>query len=117
VSAALIQVLFPGPAVMSESAWGRYQVAVFSFLIRRREQALDFLGLPRFWEAKGVGAGMSVVFVTSLANEPGRRPRRFPTGRTCAASHCETRLSIYNESDYCSLHLQSVTRVRGKRAV
>ena len=57
-----------------------------------------------------------VVFVIDIANEPSRPPRRFPMGRICAASHCETRLSIYNASEYCSLHSLTVTRVRGRKA-
>jgi hypothetical protein len=35
------------------------------------------------------------------------RPNRtFQPGRTCVARGCETRLSIYNRSDACSLHEQ-----------
>lgn len=45
-----------------------------------------------------------------------RPPRRFPSGRLCADPGCSTRLSIYNESDYCSLHLKSWMRIRGKKA-
>ena len=37
-------------------------------------------------------------------NGPHRPPRTFQQGRVCAESDCGTRLSIYNESRYCSLH-------------
>ena len=42
--------------------------------------------------------------------------RTFPAGRVCAEDDCTTRLSIYNESDYCSLHHRAVTpRIRGRK--
>jgi len=42
-------------------------------------------------------------------------PPRFAQGRVCAEPDCETRLSIYNESEYCSLHMVGlVSRVRGR---
>ena len=45
-----------------------------------------------------------------------RPPRRFANGRLCAESSCGTRLSIYNDSEYCSLHHQGVKpRIRGKK--
>jgi len=37
-------------------------------------------------------------------NDHDRPPRRFSTGRVCAAPDCATRLSIYNESHHCALH-------------
>jgi len=51
-------------------------------------------------------------------NNHDRPPRRFTPGRLCAEPDCVTRLSIYNESDYCSLHrVDAALRLRGKRAV
>lgn len=50
-------------------------------------------------------------------NNHDRPPRRFAAGRLCAEHDCGTRLSIYNKSDYCSLHARGVVRVRGKKAV
>lgn len=45
-------------------------------------------------------------------------PRRFAPGRQCAEPECATRLSIYNESDYCSLHkVEAPPRRRGKRVI
>jgi len=47
-----------------------------------------------------------------------RPPRRFAPGRRCAEPECATRLSIYNESDYCSVHSVGVEpRRRGKRVI
>ena len=44
-----------------------------------------------------------------------RRTRLSPTGRVCAEDGCGTRLSVYNELDYCSLHQPMVIpRMRGK---
>jgi len=40
-------------------------------------------------------------------NDHIRPPRRFAPGRTCAEPDCATRLSVYNEADYCSLHKMS----------
>jgi hypothetical protein len=40
-------------------------------------------------------------------HHPDARPNRtFEPGRTCVVRGCETRLSIYNRSDACSLHEQ-----------
>jgi len=51
-------------------------------------------------------------------NDHDRPPRRFPPGRLCGEAGCATRLSIYNESDFCSLHrVDAKPRLRGKRAV
>ncbi|MDH3705242.1 MAG: hypothetical protein OES57_04210 [Acidimicrobiia bacterium] len=37
------------------------------------------------------------------------------SGRTCLESGCGTRLSIYNDLDFCSLHAPMVVpRMRGK---
>lgn len=52
-----------------------------------------------------------------MPNDHDRPPRKFLPGRMCAESGCDTRLSIYNKSDYCSLHEKSVVRVRGRRPV
>ncbi|HUC36605.1 MAG TPA: hypothetical protein VMR97_05725 [Acidimicrobiales bacterium] len=46
----------------------------------------------------------------------GRPSRTFPNGRVCGDPGCETKLSIYNDGDYCYLHEpQSVPRMRGKK--
>ncbi len=37
-------------------------------------------------------------------NNHDRSPRRFAPGRMCAEPNCGTRLSIYNEYEYCSQH-------------
>jgi len=34
----------------------------------------------------------------------GQPPHTYPRGRFCLEEGCDTRLSIYNQSDYCSLH-------------
>ena len=42
--------------------------------------------------------------------------RTYPRDRTCSEEGCRTRLSIYNESEYCSLHHRAVTpRTRGRK--
>lgn len=43
-------------------------------------------------------------------------PRRDQAGpRTCAESGCDTRLSVYNEADHCSLHHPAeLLRTRGR---
>ena len=48
-------------------------------------------------------------------NDHDRPPRRFAAGRKCAESDCETRLSVYNESDYCSLHRVGVETRKRRR--
>ncbi len=46
----------------------------------------------------------------------GRLPRRFARGRVCAEPECNTRLSVYNESDHCALHMAGLMpRVRGSK--
>lgn len=56
----------------------------------------------------------SEISVRSL-DDRDRPPRRFATGRLCAESSCGTRLSVYNDSEYCSLHRLGVKpRIRGK---
>jgi hypothetical protein len=47
----------------------------------------------------------SVVAAGSL-HESGRPPRTIPRGRLCAEYRCDTRLSVYNDSDYSALHEQ-----------
>ena len=39
---------------------------------------------------------------------------RFPTGRVCAREDCRTRLSIYNDGQFCARHEPMTTsRTRG----
>ena len=46
----------------------------------------------------------------------GRPSRTFPRGRVCANDECETRLSIYNDSAYCSNHQPQIApRMRGRK--
>lgn len=46
----------------------------------------------------------------------GRPSRTFRNGRVCAEAGCETKLSIYNDDDRCSLHVNpSTPRLRGKK--
>jgi hypothetical protein len=46
-------------------------------------------------------------------DQPSPRSR---AGRTCAEAGCATRLSIYNDSRYCSLHHRmAVPRTRGRK--
>ncbi len=48
-------------------------------------------------------------------NDHDRPPRRFAPRRVCAELDCVVFLSIYNESEYCSLHEEKVApRLRGK---
>jgi hypothetical protein len=52
---------------------------------------------------------------TTLAGH-GRPARTFRSGRVCAEHGCETKLSIYNDDDRCSVHLSpSTPRLRGKK--
>jgi hypothetical protein len=45
-----------------------------------------------------------------------RPTRTFAQGRVCAESGCGTRLSIYNDGDYCYLHEPlATTKVRAKK--
>jgi len=53
-----------------------------------------------------------------IHNNNDRPPRKFAPGRQCAQRDCATRLSIYNASDYCSLHEEKLAPLkRGKRAI
>jgi hypothetical protein len=46
----------------------------------------------------------------------GRPSRAFASGRICAEPGCDTKLSIYNDDEYCCLHLSpSTPRLRGKK--
>jgi hypothetical protein len=46
----------------------------------------------------------------------GRPARTFRRGRVCAEAGCDTKLSIYNDDDRCSLHVNpSAPRLRGKK--
>lgn len=46
----------------------------------------------------------------------GRPSRTFPEGRVCSESGCETKLSIYNDGDFCYVHEpERVPRMRGKK--
>jgi hypothetical protein len=39
---------------------------------------------------------------------------RFPIGRVCGEPECRTRLSIYNDGDFCARHERmTTTRTRG----
>lgn len=42
-------------------------------------------------------------------NSHDRPPRRFSPGRRCAELECNTLLSVYNDSDRCSLHRVDMT--------
>jgi hypothetical protein len=46
----------------------------------------------------------------------GRASRTFAPDRVCSHDECETRLSIYNEGNFCYLHEPQVApRVRGRK--
>lgn len=42
----------------------------------------------------------------------GTRVARYPSRRTCSEAGCSTTLSIYNPSEFCSLHESLVRRPR-----
>lgn len=45
-----------------------------------------------------------------------RQQRRSKNGRVCKEDGCETRLSMYNHGNHCSLHAPMVTpRTRGRK--
>jgi hypothetical protein len=47
---------------------------------------------------------------------PSRPSRTFASGRVCGEDECNTKLSIYNDSDFCFLHEPQVTpRMRGRK--
>ncbi len=42
--------------------------------------------------------------------------RRYRSGRVCGEDGCETKLSVYNDGAFCSLHAPMVVpRTRGKK--
>ncbi len=47
---------------------------------------------------------------------PRRRPRVFASGRMCAEPECGTRLSVYNQERFCSLHTPGLWSARIKKA-
>lgn len=45
----------------------------------------------------------------------GKVPKTYGSGRTCSSEECNTRLSIYNKYDKCSLHQpRKSIRIRGR---
>jgi len=53
-----------------------------------------------------------------MFNDHDRPPRRFAPGRVCGDDRCVTRLSIYNDGYFCTLHAPAVApRMRGRRIV
>jgi hypothetical protein len=49
-------------------------------------------------------------------NDHDRPPRRFAPGRVCAELDCGVHVSIYNASDYCSLHeVKMAPRIRRRK--
>ncbi len=71
--------------------------------------------------ASGDGTSMErdtqSVLGTTWSQSHDRPPRRFQPGRVCAFPDCGTRLSIYNEDMYCTLHVKNHIRFRGKKVV
>ena len=58
------------------------------------------------------------VGVEALRGHTNRPSRRYPPGRVCGYHGCGTRLSVYNESFFCSLHTPGGSPpVRGKGGV
>jgi hypothetical protein len=54
----------------------------------------------------------------AVYNDHDRPPRRFAPGRVCAELDCDVYVSIYNASEYCSLHeVKMAPRKRGKKAM
>lgn len=45
---------------------------------------------------------------------PGSPPKTAEPGRVCSSPGCETRLSIYNDTDRCGLHPTGGTLTAGK---
>ena len=63
---------------------------------------------PREFGTKSIGG--------SPFKGPSRPSRTFASGRVCREDECKTKLSIYNESDFCFLHEPQVTpRMRGRK--
>jgi len=60
----------------------------------------------------------AVTIGATSFNDHDRPPRRFLLGRVCAEYHCGTRLSIYNDGQYCTLHAPVVApRLRGRKVI
>ena len=58
------------------------------------------------------------IIAAEISNSHDKPPRTFTLGRQCAELNCRTRLSLYNDSNYCSLHAVKVSpRVRGKKVI
>jgi len=59
---------------------------------------------------------MATKAVSGFRTTSAERNRPLSTaGRTCQEAGCATRLSIYNDLDFCSLHAPMVVpRMRGK---
>lgn len=63
-----------------------------------------------------MGTDGSTSIGGSWFNGTGRPSRKFAEGRVCGEPGCETKLSIYNEGDFCYLHEpESVPRLRGRK--
>jgi hypothetical protein len=61
------------------------------------------------------GGTISVVGGTWFTGHERPSPT-FPEGRVCREKGCGTRLSIYNDGDFCFLHEPEITpRLRGKK--
>ena len=59
--------------------------------------------------------GDQSIGATAFAGH-GRPSRTFASGRVCAEPGCDTKLSIYNDDEYCCLHVSpSTPRLRGKK--
>ena len=60
--------------------------------------------------------GHRLVGTAFVGVSPGTRtPRRQPPGRTCAEERCDTLLSIYNDSEHCSVHAAAPKQIPGRR--
>jgi hypothetical protein len=60
------------------------------------------------------GGGVSIGGTWFGGNS--RPSRTFPDGRVCAEDGCATKLSIYNDGDFCYLHEPEMApRLRGKK--
>jgi len=57
------------------------------------------------------------VVTGKTLNGPNQPAKTFSPGRVCVEQGCGTRLSVYNDGVYCSIHLRPDTdmRVRGRR--
>jgi hypothetical protein len=44
----------------------------------------------------------------TIVSGKGSIAETFPRGRVCSYERCETLLSIYNSTDFCSVHAQPV---------